>query len=73
MIFGAKLDGLATRNTAGSGRDAWGNLTPPRPLETVGGGRAGVDGMIVSFGWPILLASGETDVIDREDGAHGNR
>jgi hypothetical protein len=41
MMFGAKLDGLVTRNTAGSGRDAWGNLTP---LETVGGGRASVDG-----------------------------
>jgi hypothetical protein len=23
MIFGAKLDGLATRNTAGSGCDVW--------------------------------------------------
>jgi len=26
--------------------------------------------MIVSFSWPLLLASEETDVIDRGDGAH---
>ena|SRR5271156_4837407 len=70
MIFGAKLDGLVTRNTAGSGRDAWGSLIPPRPLETVGGGRGQRQRMIVSFGWPFLLAGRGTNVIDREGGAH---